>query len=319
MSPTRRIVWDNHACPSMRADATWLTQLDRYRAANVTVASLNVGYADMSSHQHIEVLSFIRRWVSEQPDKYRLVGSVADVERCRDDGKLGIIFDIEGMCPVQDSPWLVQTYYELGVRWMLIAYNKNNKAGGGCLDEDCGLTQVGRSIIDEMERVGMVLCLSHAGERTVLDALDYAKNPPIFSHSNPHGDHAHPRNVSDRVMKTCAAKGGVVGLSGLGPFLGVNERLSERLVRQLRYVIDLVGADHVGLGLDYVFDTDELNAHVRSNPALFPGGVSEDFPILGPEVFDDIAEGLTQAKLSENEIRGVLGENWLRVAAQVWT
>src|SRR5690606_12704364 len=119
--------------------------------------------------------------------------------------------DIEGMCPVLEDVSLVQTFYELGVRWMLIAYNRNNAAGGGCLDTDDGLTARGRAIIDEMERVGMVLCLSHAGPRTVADALEYSRNPVIFSHSNPYGDTPHPRNVSDDLIRACARKGGVIG------------------------------------------------------------------------------------------------------------
>jgi len=316
--PARPLIWDNHACPRMRADATHLEKLKRFRAANATVASLNIGYADMTLSQHVEIVSFLRRWLSERSDAYRLISSVADIRRCQDDGKLGIVFDVEGMCPVQDQPWLVQTFYELGVRWMLIAYNKNNKAGGGCMDDDHGLTAIGRTIIDEMERVGMVLCLSHAGERTVLDALEYARNPPIFSHSNPRGDHAHVRNISDRVMKACATKGGVIGLSGISSFLGVTEGLTERLLRQLRYAIDLVGPAHVGLGLDYVFDTDELMDLVRANPSLYPADIAAEFPMVGPEAYTEIAEGLARAKLSDAEIRGILGENWLRIATQVW-
>jgi len=136
----------------------------------VNVVSLNIGMADQSMVEHLRVLSFMRRWIALRPHSFRLVSTVADVHTCKSDGKLGVVFDIEGMCPVQDEPTFVQTFYELGVRWMLIAYNRNNAAGGGCLDDDCGLTAVGRAIIDEMQRVGMVLCLSHAGARTALTA-----------------------------------------------------------------------------------------------------------------------------------------------------
>jgi membrane dipeptidase len=315
---TTRLIWDNHGCPPSRPDAGWLAQLERYRSAGVTVVSLNIGYAGMSAHEHLANLSFMRGSLAQWPDRYRLIAHVADIQRCRQDGKLGLVFDVEGMGPVQHEPWHVQTFYELGVRWMLIAYNQNNEAGGGCLDEDRGLTAVGRTLIDEMERVGMVLCLSHAGERTVLDALDYARQPPIFSHSNPSGDFAHARNISDRVMRACAAKGGVIGLSGIGPFLGVSERLAERLLRQLLYVIDLVGPAHVGIGLDFVFDASALDAAVRANPALYPAEIGGSFPMLGPEALSDIAEHLTRAGLHEDEIRGVLGENWLRIATRVW-
>lgn len=304
----------------MRADADFLPQLERYRKAGATVASLNVGFAEMSWAQHLRVLSFMRQWIALRPDEYRLVASVADVRRCKEEGKLGIVFDIEGMCPVQEDLSFVQTFYELGVRWMLIAYNRNNLAGGGCMDEDGGLTSVGRAIIDEMERVGMVLCLSHAGARTVAEALEYCRNPPIFSHSNPRGVALHPRNVSDELMRTCARKGGVVGLSGIGPFLGANENLLQPLLRQLRYVIDLVGAEHVGLGLDYVFDRAELDEYVRLNPTIFPAGtkITGGMGMVEPEALGAIAEGLARDNLTDAQIRGILGENWLRIALRVW-
>ena len=94
----------------------------------------------------------------------------------------------------------------------------------------------------------MVLCLSHAGARTAAEALEYARNPVIFSHSNPHADHPHPRNISVGLMRACAGKGGVIGLSGIGSLLGTNGHVVERLLRQLRHLIDLVGPEHVGLG-----------------------------------------------------------------------
>src|ERR1700683_5432399 len=154
------LIWDNHGCMPLRADASFLPQLARYRNAGVNVVSLNVGMADIPLLEHLRVLSFMRRWVTQHPDAYCLVSTVADVRRCKSEVKLGIVFDVEGMCPVEEDLSFVQTFYELGVRWMLIAYNRNNKAGGGCQDRDSGLTGCGRQIIDEMQRVGMVLCCS---------------------------------------------------------------------------------------------------------------------------------------------------------------
>ena len=253
------IVWDNHGCMPLKTDGSFLRELERYRKAGVTVASINVGFGEMSWTDHLRVLAFMRQWVAKRPEAYRLLGKVDEVELCKREGKLGIVFDVEGMCPVQDNLSLVQTFYELGVRWMLIAYNRNNSAGGGCLDKDTGLTPTGRAIIDEMERVGIVLCLSHTGAKTASEAREYSRNPVIFSHSNPYGDAPRQRNISDELIRACARKGGVVGLSGIGSFLGASTELVARLLRQLRYVIDLVGTDHVGLSLDYVFDRSGLN------------------------------------------------------------
>ena len=195
------------------------------------------------------------------------------------------------------------------------------------MDEDTGLTHVGRAIIDAMERVGMVLCLSHTGQRTAVEALEYSKNPVIFSHANPYGDTPHPRNVSDRLLLACAHKGGVIGLSGIGPFLGVSStsgepmlsgQLVNRLLSQLRYVIDLVGPAHVGLGLDYVFDRSGFDENVRRNATLYPMGVTGELSMIEPESIGTIAEGLAQGKLTDEQIRGTMGENWLRIATQVW-
>jgi membrane dipeptidase len=315
-SPVGSLVWDNHGCMPLRADESFLPQLERYRSAGVNVVSLNVGFADISWVEHIRVLSFMRRWISRRPESYSLVATVEDVRRCKSSGKLGIVFDIEGMCPVQRDLSLVQTFYELGVRWMLIAYNRNNEAGGGCMDADCGLTAMGRAIIDEMERVGMVLCLSHAGARTAAEALEYARNPVIFSHSNPYGETAHRRNVSDDLLRGCARRGGVIGLSGIGAFLGRSESLIERMLCQLRYVINLVGPEHVGLGLDYVFDRGELDEFLEANPSLFPAGI--DGAMLGPEAIGEIAEALARENLTDSQLRGILGENWLRIASRIW-
>jgi membrane dipeptidase len=311
------VVWDNHACMPLRADDRFLPQLDRFRRAGVDVVSLNIGFADVRWQDHIRVLSHIRRWIALHSDDYSLVSTVQDILEAKSAGKLGIVFDIEGMGPVLEDISLVQTFYELGARWMLIAYNQNNAAGGGCMDEDTGLTTLGRAIIDEMARVGMVLCLSHAGARTVADALEYSSNPPIFSHSNPYGDHAHVRNVSDQLLQACAEKGGVIGISGIGLFLGANEDVVPRLLRQIQYLVDLVGADHVGLGLDYVFDRTELDDYVRLNPSLFPPG-AETMSIVAPEAMSEIREGLARFRLSECEIAGILGNNWMRIATRVW-
>jgi membrane dipeptidase len=314
------IVWDNHGCMPIRADDTYLPQLERYRKAGVNVVALNVGFAELPLLEHLRVLSFMRQWITQRPEEYRLISSVDDIRRCKADGKLGVSFDVEGMYPVQDDPSFVQTFYELGVRWMLIAYNRNNKAGGGCLDADGGLTPIGRAVIDEMQRVGMVLCLSHAGARTVAEAIDYARGPVIFSHSNPAGIWAHPRNISDELMRACARKGGVVGINGIGMFLGPATDLPGRLFDHLRYAIDLIGPEHVGLSLDYVFDNSDWGDLLTKHPELIPKGMdaADAKAMVEPEAFPEIVERLARTSLTDEQIRGILGENWLRVATQVW-
>src|SRR5579862_153377 len=316
------IVWDNHSCMPLRADDNFLPQLERFRAVGVNIVSLNIGFAQQSWEEHVRVLSYMRDWIAKRPSEYCLVASVEDVKRAKAENRLGVLFDIEGMWPVQDEPWLVKMFYELGVRWMLIAYNQANKAGGGCLDaKDGGLTRVGRQIIDEMERVGMVLCVTHTGARTSAEALDYARNPVIFSHSNPAAVTRHPRNISDDLMQKCAGKGGVIGINGIGSFLGAtHDNLVEQALKHLRYAIDLVGSEHIGLGMDYTFDQEELKEYYRKMPQIFPVGLNTSggtHVMVSPEAMIPIIEGLARTNLTDEQIRGVLGENWLRVATQV--
>jgi membrane dipeptidase len=315
------ILWDNHACMPLRpADESFLPQLARHKAAGISLVVLNICFDMYPPEIAFPILASFRRWISRHPDDYVLAQSVADIEAAKRDGKLAVAFDIEGGRAVEAHPGLVEIFYRLGVRWMLIAYNKNNRLGGGCQDEDSGLTDYGRLIIDEMERVGMVLCCSHTGYRTAREAIEYSRNPVIFSHSNPRALWDHERNIPDDLMQACARTGGVVNLNGIGIFLGNNDNSTEILLRHIDYAVELIGAEHVGLGLDYVFDQAELDEYVRSRPDIYPPekGYGAGIAMIEPERFPVIAEALLRKGYSETDVQGIIGHNNLRVAKRVW-
>lgn len=317
----RSVIWDNHACMPLRpTDETFLPQLARHRAAGATVVILNVSCDCDAVLQPFKMLASFRGWLSAKPDEYVLGASVADIEHAKRDGKLAVFFDVEGGIPVQDEPETVERLYRLGVRWMLLAYNRNNKLGGGCQDDDTGLTTQGRRVLDEMKRVGMVLCCTHTGERTAREAMEYMEQPVIFSHSNPRAVHDHPRNITDAQIRACAATGGVVNLNGIGIFLGHNDNSTETYLRHVRYVADLVGTQHVGLGLDYVFDRKELDDYVTSSPHIFPPelGYGAGIRMVEPDRIPAIADALLDGGWSDADLAGFLGANNLRVARQVW-
>ncbi|MFY8086932.1 MAG: membrane dipeptidase, partial [Rubrivivax sp.] len=163
----RSIVWDNHGCmPVARPhDTSFLPQLQRYRAAGVCAVMLNVGFGDMGIEDHVRTLASLRHWIRSRPDEYILISTAEDIERAHATGRLAVGFDIEGANAVADQPSLVSLYHDLGVRWMLLAHNNSNRVGGGCQDDDGGLTAFGREVISEMERVGMQVCCSHTGHR----------------------------------------------------------------------------------------------------------------------------------------------------------
>lgn len=316
------LVWDNHGCMPLRPfDTEFLPQLDRYRASGVDVAVINIGFGEQGIEDHVRMLASYRRWLKQHADQYLIVETVDDIERARTEGKLAVAFDMEGANGIADQPSLVELYYDLGVRWMLMAYNRVNRVGGGCHDEeDGGLTDFGRTVLDEMARVGMVACCTHTGHRTTMDVMGYSARPVIFSHSNPRALYDHPRNITDEAMRACAATGGVVGLNGIGIFLGQNDNSTETFVRHLDYVVQRIGADHVGLGLDYVFDAAELDDYVAKMSHTFPKGMgySAGIAMVEPERIVAIVERLLALGYPEASIRGILGGNLMRVARQTW-
>jgi membrane dipeptidase len=315
------VVWDNHACMPLRPeDHSFLPQLERFRKSGVHAVTLNVGFDAVPWEVNRQMLDSFRSWIAVRPREYLLVSSVEDIENARATGRLGVLFDIEGGAALDDRLELVQVYYELGVRWMLIAYNRNNSLGGGCQDEDCGLTAFGRSVLDEMARVGMVACCSHTGLRTTMDVMEYSSNPVIFSHSNPLGVWNHKRNVADEAIRACARTGGVVGVNGLGLFLGRNDSSTATVVNHVDYLVNLVGADHVGLGLDYVFDTQELEDFLKANPKTFPAeeGYTAGVQMVEPERIPELVDEMLRRGYPDDAIRRILGGNHLRVARQVW-
>ena len=315
------LTWDNHGCMPLRGDDfEFLPQLERYKRSGVDIASLNVGYDVVPWENTLLVVAHFRRWVRQHSDQYLLIERVSDIEEARSSDRLGILFDIEGGCALNENLGMVELYYELGVRWMLMAYNQNNALGGGCQDEDKGLTQFGRDVLDEMARVGMVACCSHTGYTTTMDVLEHSSNPVIFSHSNPRAIRDHKRNISDEVIRACAANGGVIGINGIGDFLGENDDRTETFVRHIDYVVQLVGPQHVGISLDYVFDQAELDQFLKDNPDTFPPelGYGSGIKMVRPEQIPEIAESMLQLGYSETDMRLILGENHLRIAKQVW-
>ncbi|CAN7669712.1 dipeptidase [Caballeronia sp. LjRoot34] len=319
------IVWENHACMPLRADDDFLPQLERYRQSGYSVVSLNIGMDLNAINEVFSTLAHFRNWVKRHPDRFLLINDVEDVKRAKAEGRLGICFDLEGAALLGGQLSMIEMYYELGVRWMLIAYNRNNDVGGGCLDDDRGLTDFGRSVLDEMTRVGMVPCCSHTGWRTAREVIDHVQGPVIFSHSNSHAVYEQPRNIPDDLIVACAKTGGVVGLNGLGRFIGKDvdgnlDSRNEALFKHLDHMVQLVGPDHVGIGFDYVFDVDELVAHYKARPDLFPPsrGYPAPAPMVEPERLHSIVQMMLDKGYPADAIGKILGGNHLRVAQVSW-
>lgn len=310
------IIWDNHSCMPLRADDDFLPQLERCREVGQTAITLNIGFDLTSVENNIRTLAHFRDFIARNSDKYLLLTAAGDVEEAKRSGRLAVGFDVEGGNALSGQLSMVRFYYDLGVRWMLIAYNRNNDLGGGCLDSDNGLTPFGRDVLDEMHRVGMIPCCSHTGWKTAEQVLANAKGPVIFSHSNSFAVFEHPRNIPDALMRACAETGGVIGINGLGRFLGNDGNSTENWFRHLDHTVSVVGPDHVGLGLDYSWDKDEVAAFYRSRPDIFPPekGFTQPSSSIEPERLPALVTIMIDHGYSQDGIRAILGGNHMRIA-----
>jgi membrane dipeptidase len=316
---TDLLIWDDHSGFGYTGPDD-IKLLDKWRAAGVHYLSLNVfGFDGLPWESAVRAIADYTKAI-EARDDITLCATVSQILAARRAGKMAVTFDIEGMRALNSNLAMVETYYRLGVRQMLIAYNLNNDAGGGCHDDDKGLTDFGRAVITEMNRVGMVVDCAHSGIKSGLEAMKISTKPCIFSHANARALKDHERNITDVQIRAVAATGGVVGVNGLSLYLDKGPATLDSLVRHIDYIANLVGVDHVGVGLDF----DPSNNAPLNDPGAakywperqYPRNLKPDF--LSPSVFPLLPQSLRAAGYKDQDIRAIVGGNFLRVASQVW-
>src|SRR5688500_9745762 len=222
--------------------------LERFAKSGFDFVSLTVGLDSVPSLEAtIQHMAAERRRIDSAPDKYVFVEGVEDIQRARKEGKLALGFHHQGTNALQGDINMASLYYQLGVRSMLLCYNSKNSVGDGCHEPtDAGLSSFGRSLIKELNRIGMLVDCSHTGYRTTMDAMEASTSPVIFAHSNSRVLRDHERNIRDDQIKACAATGGVIGMNGMGIYIADNDASNEAIFRHVDYMCELVGWQHVG-------------------------------------------------------------------------
>jgi membrane dipeptidase len=288
-------------------------------AANCTV-SVWEGFQDTVAN-----IAEMKKQIRDYSDILTLVRNTDDVRRAKAEGKTGIILGFQNAHAFEDNLGYIEAFADMGVRVVQLCYNTQNLVGTGCYERDGGLSGFGREVISEMNRVGIMVDLSHVGGNTSREAILESKKPVCYSHCLPSGLKEHPRNKSDEELRFIADHGGFIGVTMFPPFLkrGIEATVDD-YVEAMDYIINLVGEDCVGYGTDFTqgydkgfFDwiTHDKGRHRR---------LTNFGTILNPEGIRTIGEtpnltaAMEKAGWSEGKIRKVLGENWLRVFADVW-
>ncbi|QNI02952.1 membrane dipeptidase [Halomonas sp. SH5A2] len=248
-----------------------------------------------------------------------------DIIRAQQSGKVGIFFGAQNCSPIEDDIDMVAVLRQLGLLIMQLTYNNQSLLACGCYEsEDSGITRFGRQVIREMNRVGMVIDMSHSGERSTLDAIELSERPVIISHANPSFFHDAKRNKSDKVLKAIADNDGLLGFSAY-PFHLKNgpDCTLQDYCDMIARTVDLMGIEHVGLGTDLCQNqptsvlewmrngrwSKEMDyGEGSANNAGWPSPLSwlrdsRDFP--------NLIEGLRDKGFDEQEIARIMGVNWV--------
>jgi len=310
-----------------------------YQQGGATAIAATVGYGvpGMGSLDFtMKNLGKWFEWIGDDSKNLLHVTSVDDIHRAKKEGKLGIIFHFQGTLPFEDDIKTVELYHRLGVRMVQLCYNAEDLVGCGCgcaVEKDSGLTEFGGQAISEMNRLGIVVDCAHTGYKTSMDAVEASKSPVIISHGNPRAIHNNRRNIEDDLITAVARNGGVVGFNGFPGFVADKPRPTlDDLLDHVDYMVKLVGAEHVCVGIDY-FEyqsgaIDDETATAIYNMLLESGAwTKQDYPappwyypegIEMPEKLGNLTVGLHKRGYSKEEIQGILGLNLIRVFEQIW-
>lgn len=294
--------------------------LNRYKQAGITFVGLALAGEFTSLDRAVRYISQHRTKIRQQSDDYLMVENVEDIETAKKANKLALGLWLQGTNPLGNDISMIETYYKLGIRYALLVYNTRNAIGDGVIEKsDAGLSQFGHQVIKEMNRVGMLIDLSHAGLKTSLEAIEASKDPVIFSHSNADSVVSHVRNLKNEQIKAVAEKNGVIGMNSVALFLNGNRSTGERICEHIDYVADLLGTiNHIALGLDMVYFYDILDSFYQNTGGTYPKGYLGEIDSFTPEKIDELIEALIKRNYTDDEIQKMLGQNFIRVAKDVW-
>ncbi|KUJ77158.1 membrane dipeptidase [Ruegeria profundi] len=310
--------------------ANWSEKIFRQmREGRVDAVHVTITYHETFRETVLQIEHW-NRWFEQFPDLIFQGRTAADVRLAQETGRTAIFFGSQNPSCMEDDIGLIEILHTLGLRFMQLTYNNQSLLASGCYeDDDTGLTRMGREVVAEMNRVGLVVDMSHSGERSTLEAIEHSSRPITISHANPSSWHKALRNKSDTVLKALAESGGMLGFSVYPHHLKDGSACTlQDYCDMVARTADLMGVHNIGIGTDLCQDQpDSIVEWMRvgrwtkridygEGSAAEPGFPEMPSWFADNRDFGNIRAGLRTAGMDDAEVDAVMGGNWLRFFEQ---
>jgi membrane dipeptidase len=278
---------------------------------------------EMGLRKALQQISALHAEADESPEKIKVCKNVEDLTTAREDGKIGFVLSLEGAEPLYNDLSLLRGFYELGVRLIGLVWSRRNWVGDGCHFSPVregrkgGITDFGVQLIEEAEKLGMIIDVSHLNDEGFWDVMEIAKKPVIASHSNCRTLAKSMRNLTDDQIKAIASTDGVIGMNAVNLFVSEKDEESdiEHLIDHIDHIARLVGVQHIGLGFDFM---DPFMKYVSPESSLATMARKPFDVFKGHSCVPELIRCLMKRGYKEEAIEQILGKNFIRVYKEVW-
>ena len=293
-------------------------------------AKLDAVHVTVVYHEdYHEFLNKVSEWdylFKENSDLIFLGKNFKDIEKAKSENKTAIFFGFQNCSPIEDDLKLVEKVHELGCRFMQLTYNNQSLLATGCYENiDSGVTNFGREVIKEMNRVGIVIDMSHSAEKSTLDAIELSEKPIAITHANPSFWLNAKRNKSDTLLKNLSESGGMLGLSLYPHHLKDNSNCKlENFCEMVAKTADMIGVKNVGIGSDLCLNQPDSVVEWMRNGTWTnsknygegsknkPGFPKQPDWFVDARGFNSLEKGLKNIGFSSEEVNDILGNNWFK-------
>jgi microsomal dipeptidase-like Zn-dependent dipeptidase len=291
-------------------------------------AKLDAVHVTIVYHEDYDELQLeIKKWkilLEENSDLIFFGKNFEDIKRAQQENKTAIFFGFQNCSPIEDDISLVEKVHELGCRFMQLTYNNQSLLATGCYEKiDSGVTNFGREVIREMNRVGIVIDMSHSAEKSTFEAIEISEKPIAITHANPSFWHPAKRNKSNDLLKTLNDSGGMLGLSLYPHHLKNNTECTlDSFCEMTARTAEIMNIKNIGIGSDLCLEqpnsivewmrngTWSKNKNYGEGSKNKPGFPKQPDWFKDARGFENLAKGLKKIGFSENETNGILGNNW---------